>query len=161
MQLRQYEDLLAQLAVELQRYLIGRGAKREVAEDICQDVFVKVLEMELVLPPGELRPYLYRVAWSTYLDDYRRKRRYRELVTQYLRPEREQADFEVDEDLQNALDKLSERERELLLLRYDQDLSIREVAVRLKVTPAAIKMRLHRVHRKLKKILRRGSHERK
>jgi len=92
MQLRQYEDLLAQLAVELQRYLMGRGAQREVAEDICQDVFVKVLEMELVLPPDELRPYLYRVAWSTYLDDYRRKRRYRELVTQYLRPEREQAD---------------------------------------------------------------------
>ncbi len=161
MQLRQYEDLLAQLAVELQRYLMGRGAQREVAEDVCQDVFVKVLEMELVLPPDELRPYLYRVAWSTYLDDYRRKRRYRELVTQYLRPEREQADFEVDEDLQNALDKLSERERELLLLRYDQDLSIREVAVRLNVTSAAIKMRLHRVHRKLKKILRRGSHERK
>ena len=161
MQLRQYEDLLAQLAVELQRYLMGRGAQREVAEDICQDVFVKVLEMELVLPPDELRPYLYRVAWSTYLDDYRRKRRYRELVTQYLRPEREQADFEVDEDLLSALDKLSARERELLLLRYDQDLSIREVAVRLKVTPAAIKMRLHRVHRKLKKILRRDGHERK
>jgi len=161
MQLRQYEGLLAQLAVELQRYLIGRGAKREVAEDICQDVFVKVLEMELVLPPGELRPYLYRVVWSTYLDDYRRERRYRELVTQYLRPEREQADFEIDEDLLSALDRLSARERELLLLRYDQDLSIREVAVRLKVTPAAIKMRLHRVHRKLKKILRRDGHERK
>lgn len=156
MQLRQYEDLLAQLAVELQRYLIGRGAQREVAEDICQDVFVKVLEMELVLPPHELRPYLYQVAWSTYLDDYRRKRRYRELVTQYLRPEREQVDSEIDEDLLSALDRLSARERELLLLRYDQDLPIREVAVRLKVTPAAIKMRLHRVHRKLKKILRRG-----
>ncbi|WP_395350896.1 RNA polymerase sigma factor [Levilactobacillus parabrevis] len=132
-----------------------------MAEDICQDVFVKVLEMELVLPPGELRPYLYRVAWSIYLDDYRRKRRYRELVTQYLRPGRKQADFEVDEDLLSALDKLSARERELLLLRYDQDLPIREVAVRLKVTPAAIKMRLHRVHQKLKKILRRDGHERK
>ncbi|MFD1548127.1 RNA polymerase sigma factor [Levilactobacillus fuyuanensis] len=161
MQLRQYEDLLAQLAVELQRYLMGRGAQREVAEDICQDVFVKVLEMELVLPPDELRPYLYRVAWSTYLDDYRRKRRYRELVTQYLRPEREQVDSEVYEDLLSALDTLPEHDRELLLLRYNQELSIREVAVCLKVRPAAIKMRLHRVHRKLKKILRRGSHGRK
>jgi len=48
MQLQAYQKLVAQLAVELQRYLISRGAQRETAEDIVQDVFVKILEMELV-----------------------------------------------------------------------------------------------------------------
>jgi len=160
MQLRQYEDLLARGAVDLQRYLIGRGAQREGAEDICQDVFIKVLEMELVLPPHELRPYLYRVAWSTYLDYYRRTQRYRQLVTQYLQPDYHRTDIKMNDELLMALNKLPPRDCHLLLLRYDQELPILEVAAQLQVKPAAVKMRLHRMHRKLEKILRRGSYER-
>ena len=50
MQLHDYQKIVTELAVELQRYPISRGAQRETAEDVVQDVFVKILEMELVLP---------------------------------------------------------------------------------------------------------------
>ena len=86
MNLADYETLVAQLAVEIRRYLVSRGADPETAADIVQDMFVKVLESDLVLPPEKLRPYLYRVAWSTYLDAYRRRQRYRQLVDRYLGP---------------------------------------------------------------------------
>lgn len=160
MQLKEYEDGLAQMTIELQNYLIGRGAQREVAEDICQDVFVKILKMDLILPPNELRPYLYRVAWSTYLDVYRRKQRYRELVERYLQPGAELPPAKTNPKLAMALAKLSRRERQLLILRYDQDLSIRDMSSQLRIKPGAVKMRLHRVHRKLEKMMRRGNDER-
>ncbi|NLR08766.1 MULTISPECIES: RNA polymerase sigma factor [Lactobacillaceae] len=162
MQLKAYEDWLAELTQELQRYLVGRGAQREVAEDICQDVFVKVLEMELVLPPAELRPYLYRVAWSTYLDHYRRTRRYRELVTRYIRPTGVVNPPLMAENpvLVRALRRLSPRECHLLVLRYAEDRPIREVAVQLGISSSAVKMRLQRVQRKLEKIMRRDQDER-
>lgn len=155
MQLQAYQKLVMQLAIELQHYLVSRGARRETAEDIVQDVFVKVLEMELVLPPDKLRPYLYRVAWSTYLDHYRRNQRYRDLVRRYIRPELGVEQSMPGEDsLGHALAKLSAKEQRLLLLRYDQELSMAAIAQQLGIRPAAVKMRLQRIYRKLEKILR-------
>ncbi|MFC6261655.1 RNA polymerase sigma factor [Levilactobacillus fujinensis] len=156
MRLQRYEKLMAQMAVELQRYLVSRGASHDVAEDIVQDVFVKLLEMELVLPPDKLRPYMYRVAWSTYLDYYRRTQRYQGLVKKYLGPALEIATQPADYDVGQAMSQLSHKEQHLLLLRYEQNLSITRVAEQLKIRPAAVKMRLHRVHKKLEKIMMRS-----
>ncbi|MEQ6218060.1 sigma-70 family RNA polymerase sigma factor [Levilactobacillus brevis] len=160
MDLQQYEHLVTQLATEVRRYLINRGAQPEVVADIVQDVFVKLLEMELVLPPEKLRPYMYRVAWSTYLDQYRRTRRYQLLVRQYLIPTAVTVVRPIDDgDLTAALQKLSAKEQRLLVLRYDQALSLAEIAKQLGIRLAAVKMRLHRVHRKLEKIMRGTTYE--
>ncbi|AKP63743.1 hypothetical protein FC99_GL000525 [Levilactobacillus koreensis JCM 16448] len=153
MRLQRYEKLMAQMAVELQRYLVSRGAKHEVAEDIVQDVFVKLLEMELVLPPDKLRPYMYRVAWSTYLDYYRRTQRYQDLVEKYLGPATETPRQQSDPGIEQAMARLSRKEQHLLVLRYEQNLSIAQVAEQLKIRPSAVKMRLHRVHKKLERIM--------
>lgn len=155
MRLQAYEQLVGELAVEIRGYLINRGADREIAADVVQDVFVKLLEMQLILPPDKLRPYMYRVAWSTYLDGYRRRQRYAEIVQIYLRPMLETVgNLSIETGLALALTRLSPREITLLLLRYEEALSIAEVATRLGVRPATVKMRLHRVHRKLEKVMR-------
>ncbi|KRL95482.1 RNA polymerase sigma factor [Levilactobacillus hammesii] len=159
MRLNQYENQLAQLTVDLRHYLVHRGVQPETAEDICQDVFIKLLEMELVLPMSELRPYIYRVAWTTYLDHYRRTRRYHELVAAYLRPVEEGSETEPELPLADQLEGVSPQELQLLLLRYDQDLPLREIAVRLGIKTTAAKMRLHRIHRKLEKKMRRHKNE--
>lgn len=160
MRLDQYEAFLVELSTELQRYLVSRGARPETAADICQDVFVKALEMDLALPPDKLRGYLYRVAWSTYLDHYRRERRYRELVAQYLVPnQREQVNQQTTGQLAFPFQKLRPKERDLLILRYDQGLSIKEIAMRLGRRPGAVKMRLRRVHQKLKRLMGSEWHE--
>lgn len=156
MRLQRYEKLMAQMAVELQRYLVSRGARHEVAEDIVQDVFVKLLEMKLVLPPDKLRPYMYRVAWSTYLDYYRRTQRYQDLVEKYLRPATEIPRQQSDPSIEQAMARLSRKEQHLLVLRYEQNLSIAQVAEQLKIRPSAVKMRLHRVHKKLERIMMRS-----
>jgi len=156
MRLQRYEKLMAQMAVELQRYLVSRGARHEVAEDIVQDVFVKLLEMELVLPPDKLRPYMYRVAWSTYLDYYRRTQRYQDLVEKYLGPATEMPRQQSDPGIEQAMARLSRKEQHLLVLRYEQNLSIAQVAEQLKIRPSAVKMRLHRVHKKLERIMMRS-----
>ncbi|WP_179193427.1 sigma factor-like helix-turn-helix DNA-binding protein [Levilactobacillus brevis] len=44
-------------------------------------------------------------------------------------------------------------------MRYDQALSLAEIAKRLGIRLAAVKMRLHRVHRKLEKIMRGTTYE--
>lgn len=56
-------------------------------------------------------------------------------------------------DLHAALSRLSERDRQLIKLRYDEDLTQEAIARRLGVPDGTIKVRLHRVRHKLRKHL--------
>lgn len=55
-------------------------------------------------------------------------------------------------DLQAALEHLSERDRELLELRYEEDLTQVEVARKLGIPVGTAKVRLHRARDKLRRV---------
>lgn len=56
-------------------------------------------------------------------------------------------------DLHAALDCLDERERQLLHLRYEEDLTQATIARRLGVPEGTVKVRLHRVRNKLREAI--------
>lgn len=56
------------------------GAGAENARDISQDVLVKMLESEIILPFEEIRAWMYRVAIRLYIDRYRRDKKYWEIL---------------------------------------------------------------------------------
>lgn len=53
-------------------------------------------------------------------------------------------------DLHAALDRMSERDREILELRYEQDLTHPAIASRLGIPEGTVKVRLHRAREKLR-----------
>jgi RNA polymerase sigma-70 factor, ECF subfamily len=54
-------------------------------------------------------------------------------------------------DLHAALDRLNERDRQLVRLRYDEDLTQTAIAHRLGIPEGTVKVRLHRVRAKLRR----------
>jgi RNA polymerase sigma-70 factor (ECF subfamily) len=54
-------------------------------------------------------------------------------------------------DLQAALERLSERERVLLALRYEEDLTQPAIAARLGIPEGTVKVQLHRARLKLRR----------
>jgi RNA polymerase sigma-70 factor (ECF subfamily) len=54
-------------------------------------------------------------------------------------------------DLHAALKRLSERDRELLVLRYEEDLTQSAIASRLGIPEGTVKVRLHRARDKLRR----------
>jgi len=54
-------------------------------------------------------------------------------------------------DLQAALEDLSDRDRELLELRYEEDLTQKMIALRLGIPEGTVKVRLHRARDKLRR----------
>jgi RNA polymerase sigma-70 factor, ECF subfamily len=54
-------------------------------------------------------------------------------------------------DLHAALDGLSENDRQLLRLRYDEDLTQAAIARRLRIPEGTVKVRLHRARDKLRR----------
>lgn len=55
-------------------------------------------------------------------------------------------------DLHAALDRLNECERELLEMRYHQDLTQPAIAAKLGIPEGTVKVRLHRARKKLRRV---------
>lgn len=45
MEINQYENIVLNIAQEVVRFLVKKGAKTQDAEDIAQDVMVKLIEV--------------------------------------------------------------------------------------------------------------------
>lgn len=56
-------------------------------------------------------------------------------------------------DLHAALERLDERDRQLLHLRYDEDLTQQAIARRLGLPDGTVKVRLHRLRHKLRRVM--------
>jgi RNA polymerase sigma factor (sigma-70 family) len=56
-------------------------------------------------------------------------------------------------DLYAAIERLDDRDRQLLHLRYDEDLTQQAIARRLGLPDGTVKVRLHRLRHKLRRVM--------
>ena len=118
-------------------------AQRELAEDLVQDAFVKLAGRFLHLrKPEAFEAYLRRMIVNQFLSHLRR----RKVELAYLESEgaearRAPAQLDVTErdEMWLALQRLPERQRAALVLRYYEDLSERDAAEVLRCSTAAVK----------------------
>ena len=107
---------------KLYRYCFFKLHNRNLAEDVTQETFLRCLERYENLSGESALKCLYTIARNLCIDEFRRSKRE---ADSELQPE------EADEDdaltriaVRSALEKLEESERELLLLRYVNNLSV-------------------------------------
>lgn len=117
-------------------YLFGRsGGDIEVAEEITQQTFLQAIRhWQTFDGRSDAITWLCSIARNKLIDHYRerdrQRRRHLQLVVQQIGPDRPGPDREVgDRDaVVSALRQLPDTERTALVLRYVDDLSVREVA---------------------------------
>ena len=73
MQAPHVEALYRQHADELRQYIARQLGCRQLAEDLCQDVFVRLQSQQDLIAIHEPRAWLYRVARHLVIDHYRRE----------------------------------------------------------------------------------------
>lgn len=100
---------------KIYKYCYFRLHNRDLAEDITQETFLRFFASETYWDTGQALQYLYTVARNLCIDEHR-KPKTEELPDSLLSNTEE--DILTSIDLRIALDKLSEEERELILLRY-------------------------------------------
>ncbi|GAB2022180.1 RNA polymerase sigma factor [Pseudolactococcus yaeyamensis] len=156
MNISKYEQILMTYASEIQRYLIKTGANPADAQDIVQDVLVKLIQADIVLAPDALRPWFYRVALSRFYDLYRREKRYQALLSEhfYLIYGNGEQDIDRNEDkkwqLDEALQALDDYQLSLINIYYEDDKSVKEIAKIYQISEAKVKTDLYRTRQKLK-----------
>ncbi|MGO3372693.1 RNA polymerase sigma factor [Pseudolactococcus laudensis] len=137
----------------IQRYLIKTGANPADAQDIVQDVFIKLIQADIVLAPDKLRPWLYRVALSRFYDLYRREKRYRALLSErfyLIYGNVVNLDNDRSWQLEQALQTLTDYQLGLVTLYYEDDKSVKDISEIYQISEAKVKTDLYRLRHKLK-----------
>lgn len=155
MRLDQYEKELVAIAEEIDYYLMKSGASKEDSYDVTQDVLVKMLESDLVLPLDKMRAWMYRVAIRTYIDRYRREKRYQEILqADFFRQELTHYDQDRGSELYDLVLELATPYRLVIDLYYFQGFSVKEISHILSISQSKVKIDLMRARNKLKIIIK-------
>lgn len=153
--LDEYEKEVIGIAEEISYYLQKSGATFADSQDIAQDVLVKILEAELVLPFDKLRAWLYRSAVRAYIDKYRRDKHYHEILQREFFTSEQVLVYDQDgyEELYQAVADLPAKYQHVIDLYYFQDMSVKEIAHILGYSQSLVKIILYRGRKQLRKIL--------
>ena len=155
MKLDQYEKELVSIAEEIVYYLMRSGVSKDDGLDVTQDVLVKMLESNFVLPREKLRSWMYRVAIRTYIDSYRRGKKYQEILQEeFFREGLTSYDQELGSQLYDLLSELPNHFQTVLDLHYFQGFSVKEISHILGNSQSKVKIDLMRGRNKLKKIIK-------
>ena len=130
----------------LYRYVYMRTKDRNDAEDLTQNIFVKIWKaIPNFRSGGEPMAYLYKIAKNTIIDHWR-KISHKEIVSDdiivLLAEEISAAEKDGEEaykELISLFDNLSPLEKEILLFIYVEDLSYAEIAKMTGKNEAAIR----------------------
>jgi RNA polymerase sigma-70 factor (ECF subfamily) len=119
------------------------------ALDVLQDVWLTLFRrLPGLRAPEAFRVWLYQIAHDRVVDVVRRERRQEALVEELGHEcngvaEGPALSLEQAEFVHHALDLLRPEHREVLLLRFLEDLSIQEMADTLRLSIGTVKSRLH------------------
>ncbi len=143
------------------RYCKVNLYREDIAEDVCQEVFIrawKALHTFFLKDGGTFQAFLFRIARNLIIDLSRKKKEFSLETYQEIAVEE---DFEEKldkkdaiEKVKYALSKLSDADRQLILLRYFEELNHADVAKILGVKEGNVRVKTMRILQQLKNILK-------
>lgn len=150
-------------------YAVAYGVlnRREESQDAAQDVLIKVQrDLHKFKGDSKFKTWLYRVTVNAAIDSVRRRKEAEPienigdfLSSNTIDPRRAASQAELKERMQQALQKLSEDHRAVLVLREWEELSYEEIAETLQLEHGTVMSRLHYARKALAKVLGIEDHE--
>jgi len=132
---------------------------RSLAEDVAQEVFLELYQkLGAIESPGHLTYWLRRVTVHRCIDQGRRRKHRRETALEQLpEPATESAiaDPALLGKLRQTLDALPDKQRMLVILRYQEDMGPAEIAELMRMPVNTVKSTLHRSLEELRRKLTR------
>lgn len=146
----------------LRTIVAARVRERAAVDEVLQEVRLAALAQRSPLADANrVAPWLYRLAVLQCLMYRRKAGRARKLTSGYAQRAESVEPGEIDPlawlladerraMIREALAELPRRDAEILLLKYTEDWSYREIANRLGVSASAVEARLHRARTRLR-----------
>ncbi|MBW0253803.1 MULTISPECIES: RNA polymerase sigma factor SigE [unclassified Cellulomonas] len=154
-----WEAIVREHSARVYRLAYRLTGNRHDAEDLTQEVFVRVFRSLSTYTPGTFEGWLHRITTNLFLDGARRRQRIRmdamgEDGDRYpatdAGPERAFEHDNLDVDIQRALDELPPEYRAAVVLCDIEGLSYEEIAVTLGIKLGTVRSRIHRARARLR-----------
>jgi RNA polymerase sigma-70 factor (ECF subfamily) len=140
----------------------------EDAEELTQDSFLKAFKkLDSFKGDCSFSTWLFRIAYNTAISATRKRKivfpTMDETMMESVPDEAIETFFDPDENeiklqkLEEAIAKLNVEEKTLITLFYTEDKSVAELARVLDLTPENVKVKLHRVRKKLYVLMTKGN----
>lgn len=144
---------------EILLYVYSLCHSMEAAEDITQEVFVKAI-LSLSDHHGNFRAWLYTVARNLTYNQTRKYVNKAKAVEELMHGPTVEPDIsekvvlkEQYKELYEAIGKLNENYREILIMQYFSNMQLKEVAEVLGISHGNARILAHRARNKLKEIM--------
>lgn len=164
-----WEEIVSTHSGRVYRLAYRLTGNQHDAEDLTQEVFVRVFRSLSTYSPGTFEGWLHRITTNLFLDMVRRKQRIRfdalgddaaeRLPSREPTPQQVFNDAHFDADVQQALDTLAPEFRAAVVLCDIEGLSYEEIAATLGVKLGTVRSRIHRGRSQLRKALAHRSPE--
>lgn len=151
-----FAQLMSEFSGRTLRYL--RGMVGEAADDVQQELWLGVYRrISTLANPGAFRTWLFRTTRHRALDFLRRHRRERELIAEWPEglfdpggPVVEHDRSGLTEPMVAALASLPAAQREVLQLRYLDEMSYSEIALVVGCSVGTVRSRIHYAKERLR-----------
>jgi len=148
-----FEELFARYSAPLFGFFCRRLSSPDRAPDLTQETFLAVIHSAVRYEPrSSVRSYLYGIAFNLLLAERRKQNRRPESALNGDGPS-VQPSPDISVWVQQALAKLEETEREILMLREYEQLTYDEIARLLRIPVNTVRTRLYRSRNALKSLL--------
>lgn len=144
---------------------------RQEAEDLSQEAFVRAfVNIRSFNIDMKFSTWIYRIATNLCIDRLRKKKpdyyldaevsgteglnMYSQIASDIALPEEEVESLELQETIQIEIMKLPEKYRSVIVLKYIEELSLKEISEILDLPVGTVKTRIHRGREALRKQLR-------
>ena len=172
-----YADLMALYREPLYMLLLRMTHNTTTAADLTIETFGKAfLQLHRYAPTATFGSWLYTIGVNTYIDHLRRNRletvplsatehnndgdfvEY-QIPSEQPNPEEAMIRMQRDETLKQIVDQLKEPYRQIIRMRYYEDLSYEEIAQALRIPIGTVKIRLSRAKELLSAIMKKKGGE--
>lgn len=144
-------ELILLTEKKLFKFCILLGHNRELAEDLCQETYIKAFRsLNLIKNNEAFLGWLYQIAKNIFIDLKRSKK---DLSSELTEERSSDSNIETILHVQQVLAQFESEDRYLLLLIELEGLSYKEAADMIKSTEDAVRSKIHRLRHEFLKIL--------
>lgn len=153
------DRLFEEFYPRLFNYMYYRTLNRTVSDDLTSDTMVNVVRAYDTFDPakGNVEAWIFRIARNTLFSYYRRQKETVDIdgvPQQYVAEEDDYGDLDDEGARVRALlAQLDEQDRELVYLKYWEELSNKEIGERLAMNASTVSTKLWRAMKKLRSLM--------
>lgn len=138
------------------------------ARDAMQEIFVKImLNLGNFGEKSQFSTWIYSITYNFCIDLIRKRKKEKTVFSEDIERAPDVAADDIPDEylmamdikiLNQVMETLSEGDRMILVMKYQDDFSIRDIALKLNKTESAVKMKIKRAKEKAKELFEKKNH---